>query len=160
MVWDGADVLELPASALFRQDGGWALFRVDGRVARLTPVEIGQRTPREAEIIRGVTAGQRVIVHPSDRISDGVKVSAPMIDREPVLFGRELTKVYEMGEVSVQALRGVDVDFYEGELVVLLGPSGSGKSTLLNILGRPRRAQRREPSSIAITISAPPTSRS
>jgi putative ABC transport system ATP-binding protein len=40
-----------------------------------------------------------------------------------------------MGEVSVQALRGVDFDLFPGELVVLLGPSGSGKSTLLNILG-------------------------
>jgi putative ABC transport system ATP-binding protein len=48
---------------------------------------------------------------------------------------RGLTKVYHMGEVSVHALRGVDVQFYEGELVVLLGRSGSGKSTLLNILG-------------------------
>ena len=46
-----------------------------------------------------------------------------------------VTKVYEMGEVQVQALRGVDVDLYPGEFVVLLGPSGSGKSTLLNILG-------------------------
>ncbi len=40
-----------------------------------------------------------------------------------------------MGEVEIHALRGVDLDLYEGELVVLLGPSGSGKSTLLNILG-------------------------
>ena len=46
-----------------------------------------------------------------------------------------LTKVYHMGEVDVHALRGVDLDLREGELVVLLGPSGSGKSTLLNILG-------------------------
>ena len=48
---------------------------------------------------------------------------------------RQLTKHYDMGEVQVQALRGVDMELYSGELVVLLGASGSGKSTLLNILG-------------------------
>jgi putative ABC transport system ATP-binding protein len=52
-----------------------------------------------------------------------------------VFQARHLTKVYHMGEVDVHALRGVDLDLYESELVVILGPSGSGKSTLLNILG-------------------------
>jgi putative ABC transport system ATP-binding protein len=56
-------------------------------------------------------------------------------ERRTVFEARGLTKVYQMGEVSVEALRGVDLDLYSGELVVLLGPSGSGKSTLLNILG-------------------------
>lgn len=51
------------------------------------------------------------------------------------LEARDLIKIYRMGAVEVHALRGVDVEFHEGELVVLLGPSGSGKSTLLNILG-------------------------
>ena len=46
-----------------------------------------------------------------------------------------ITKVYETGGLRVEALRGVYLTLYEGELVVLLGPSGSGKSTLLNILG-------------------------
>jgi putative ABC transport system ATP-binding protein len=53
----------------------------------------------------------------------------------PVFHARGLTKTYRMGEVDVPALRDVDLDLCEGELVVLLGPSGSGKSTLLNILG-------------------------
>ncbi len=55
--------------------------------------------------------------------------------RPPVFVARELTKVYHMGEVDVHALRGVDLELYEGEFAVLLGPSGSGKSTLLNIIG-------------------------
>src|SRR5690625_759118 len=56
-------------------------------------------------------------------------------DSNIVFKTRGLSKVYDMGEVKVHALRGVDLDLYEGELVVLLGASGSGKSTLVNILG-------------------------
>jgi putative ABC transport system ATP-binding protein len=54
---------------------------------------------------------------------------------QTVLEARDLSKVYEMGEVEVRALRSVDLDLYHGELAVLLGASGSGKSTLLNIVG-------------------------
>jgi putative ABC transport system ATP-binding protein len=52
-----------------------------------------------------------------------------------VFVARGLVKTYRMGDVEVQALRGVDLDLYVAEVAVLLGPSGSGKSTLLNILG-------------------------
>jgi putative ABC transport system ATP-binding protein len=55
--------------------------------------------------------------------------------RDAVIQARSLTKIYRMGEVEVVALRGIDIDFFEGEFAVLLGASGSGKSTLLNILG-------------------------
>lgn len=54
---------------------------------------------------------------------------------EAVLWARGLTKIYQMGEVLVHALRGVDFALHRGELLVLLGASGSGKSTLLNIVG-------------------------
>ena len=57
------------------------------------------------------------------------------VDKEVVFHVHGVTKVYQMGEVQVRALRGIDLDLYKGEFTVLLGASGSGKSTLLNILG-------------------------
>ncbi len=63
-------------------------------------------------------------------------LSEPANSQPNVVFQtRNITKTYQMGEVQVHALRGIDLDLYEGEFVVMLGPSGSGKSTLLNILG-------------------------
>lgn len=68
-----------------------------------------------------------------------MKVETALQPREPetgvVLRARQLSKTYQMGEVTVPALKNVDLDLRAGELLVLLGASGSGKSTLLNIIG-------------------------
>ena len=53
----------------------------------------------------------------------------------PIIQVRGLTKVYQVGEVDVHALRGVDLEIARGEFVAIVGASGSGKSTLFHILG-------------------------
>ncbi|QWG13306.1 HlyD family efflux transporter periplasmic adaptor subunit [Bradyrhizobium sediminis] len=74
-VWNAEDVLRVPVGALFRQGDDWAVFAVkDGR-ASPTVVSIGHRNGRIAEILSGLSAGDRVILHPSDRIRKGVPVS-------------------------------------------------------------------------------------
>lgn len=75
IVWEG-DVLRVPMSALFRKDTSWALFRVEGGVARTVQVELGERTALLAEVVRGLSQGDVVILHPSDQVLDGVKVVA------------------------------------------------------------------------------------
>jgi HlyD family secretion protein len=77
-VWRSDDALVVPVGALFRNGDHWAVFAVrDGR-ARTQPVEIGHRNNRSAEVASGLAAGDRVILHPSDRIEDGARV----VDRE------------------------------------------------------------------------------
>ena len=72
----------------------------------------------------------------NDNIEPGMSTAmCSPITSKAVFHATELTKDYHMGEVTVHALRGVNIDLFEDEFVVLLGPSGSGKSTLLNILG-------------------------
>jgi HlyD family secretion protein len=76
ILWQEDAVLQVPASALFRSADGWAVFAViDGR-ARLTQVETGRNNGLATQIITGLDASVRVIVHPDDRIEDGVRVTA------------------------------------------------------------------------------------
>jgi HlyD family secretion protein len=77
--WSSEDALTVPVAALFRRGDSWAVFVIrDGR-ARSTLVEIGQRTNRVAEVLAGLSSGEQVILHPSDRITDGVAVAARMV---------------------------------------------------------------------------------
>ena len=72
--WRNDDVLQIPISALFRNDGNWMVFKVIDDTAQSVVVEIGQRNSSVAEVLGGVVAGDTVITHPSDRISEGVLI--------------------------------------------------------------------------------------
>ncbi len=73
IVWEGSDVLKVPRSALFRYQDGWAAFRAVDNVARLAPVQVGHSNQLEAEILGGVEAGDRVVVHPGE-LKEGVRI--------------------------------------------------------------------------------------
>ncbi|MGH8565016.1 MAG: efflux RND transporter periplasmic adaptor subunit [Gammaproteobacteria bacterium] len=75
VIWKKDEVLKIPAGALFRHVAGWAVFRVTGGEAELHPVRIGHDNGLEAEVLDGLAPGDPVIVHPSDKISDGVRVA-------------------------------------------------------------------------------------
>lgn len=75
VVWEGADVLKVPTSALFRRGDDWAVYVVkDGRAGMQT-VTLGQRTGRDAEVLTGLTAGDQVVLHPGDTLRDGARVT-------------------------------------------------------------------------------------
>jgi HlyD family secretion protein len=73
-IWDGKHVLELPMGALFRDGPRWAVYKLEEGRARLQHVELGHLNDTEAEVLSGVAEGDQVILHPSDRIYEGVPV--------------------------------------------------------------------------------------
>ncbi|MBR1130313.1 efflux RND transporter periplasmic adaptor subunit [Bradyrhizobium iriomotense] len=73
--WSAPDALTVPVSALFRQGGQWAVFVDENDRARTVPVQIGHRNSRTAEVVAGLAAGDRVVLHPSDRISHGIRIA-------------------------------------------------------------------------------------
>jgi len=67
--------VQIPASAAFRHEGAWAVYLLRDGKAKLVPVEVGRRGDLMVQILAGLEPGQKVIVHPSDRVADGVDVA-------------------------------------------------------------------------------------
>lgn len=74
IIWEGKNVLQIPASALFRKGEGWAAFVMKNGKAHLREVKVGHRNGLAAEIISGISEGETVIIHPDDSIRDGSRV--------------------------------------------------------------------------------------
>jgi HlyD family secretion protein len=74
VVWEADNVLKVPAGALFHQGDSEAVFVVESGRARLRPVRTGKNNGLEAEALDGLQAGDTVILHPSDRIHNGMGV--------------------------------------------------------------------------------------
>lgn len=74
VIWQAPDVRKVPSSALFQQRGGWAVFVVEGGRARLRSVVPGRRGADETQILKGLAPGERVVLYPSDQVTDGVRV--------------------------------------------------------------------------------------
>ncbi len=75
-----ADVLTVPVSALFRVGDDWAVFTVQDGRARTAVIKVGQRNNRFAEVMSGLAEGDKVVLHPSDRISSGTRVAQRQTD--------------------------------------------------------------------------------
>jgi HlyD family secretion protein len=75
VLWEGDEVLKVPLTALFRNEDTWNLFVVEDGRARRRSVTLGHRTGIEAQITAGLEEGERIILHPGERIADGVRVA-------------------------------------------------------------------------------------
>jgi len=76
VLWEADDVLKIPLPALFRDGDGWAVFAEQRGRAVLRRVEIGRDNGLEAEVVKGLEPGEHVVLHPSDRVSEGVRLEA------------------------------------------------------------------------------------
>jgi HlyD family secretion protein len=74
VLWEGRDVLKVPLSALFRQGPQWAVFVEKGGRAELRTVEVGHENGLEAEVTKGLESGERIVLHPGDRVSPGTRL--------------------------------------------------------------------------------------
>ncbi len=72
--WESPETLQVPLSALVRNNGNWAVFIVTGDRAELREVEVGRRNQTAAQILGGLEAGEQIVTHPSDGVADGALV--------------------------------------------------------------------------------------
>ncbi len=75
LVWEESRALVVPDGALFRSGEGWSTFVVDAGRARLRSVKLGRRNGVLAQVLEGISEGERVVVHPTDSVVDGVRVT-------------------------------------------------------------------------------------
>jgi HlyD family secretion protein len=75
IVWEADDVLTVPASALFRRGQGWSVFVIEKGRARMRDVEVGHHNALQVEVLKGLSEGTEVILHPGNQISEGTRVS-------------------------------------------------------------------------------------
>jgi HlyD family secretion protein len=81
LVWESADVLKVPAGAVFRRGAEWAVFVIEGGRARLRVVATGRSSGAETQILDGLREGEEVVLYPGDRVSDGRRVTQLRIQR-------------------------------------------------------------------------------
>jgi HlyD family secretion protein len=74
VVWREDNVVKVPVGALFRRGSAWAAFLVNGDRAALETVMLGQRNATEAQVTSGLSAGQTVVLHPPDTLTDGARL--------------------------------------------------------------------------------------
>lgn len=74
ILWQEDNILQVPASSLFRYNNGWAVFVVEGKRARHREVKVGQRNGLAAQILEGLKAGETVINHPGEKVNEGTRI--------------------------------------------------------------------------------------
>lgn len=75
VVWESNNAIQAPQSALFRDGERWAVFTVERDIARLRHVVVGQQNDMNVQVVTGLTPGERIVVHPNERIEEGTRLA-------------------------------------------------------------------------------------
>ena len=128
------DAVAVPLAAVVRDGDADAVWvRSAAGQGRARPVTLGAQGATDVAVTDGLRTGERVVVTGADTVRAGpgpARVTEP-----PALEAVDVTRTYDLGGATVQALRGVSVRVDQGDYVAVVGPSGSGKSTLMHLLG-------------------------